>query len=498
MGDNPKTSYPLIMAESKGLLNNLFWKFSERTAAQLVSLVVSIVLARLLMPSDYGAIAMVTVFITLAQVLVDGGFSGALIQKKNADKLDFSTVLFFVLTVSLLLYVVIWFAAPYISRFYGKGYEILTPVFRVLGVQIIIYGVNSVQQAYVSREMMFRKFFFSTLVGTVISAVVGLSMAYAGYGIWALVAQQLTMSLVNTLTLFMITRKLPALAFSWERLKALLSYGIKLFGANVLISFYQELRALIIGKLYSAADLAFFDKGKVFPNMLVMNINSSIGAVLFPKISQQQDDLAKVKQTTRNSIRFSSYILSPMMLGLAAIAEPFVRLLLTEKWLPCVPLLQVFCITYLFMPIHTANMQAIKAIGKSGIILTLEIIKKSVELITLLLVMHMGVMAIAVNMAILNFLFTFVNAYPNVKYLGYSFKEQISDVFANFFIAGLMAIIVYLATKLPLSDVIVLLIAIGAGVLIYAGMSIITKNSEFYYALHLVRNKLYAFKNIHQ
>ncbi len=478
------------MAESKGLLNNLFWKFAERTAAQLVSLVVSIVLARLLMPSDYGAIAMVMVFITLAQVLVDGGFSGALIQKKNADKLDFSTVLYFVVAVSIFLYIVIWFAAPYISDFYGEGYEILTPVFRVLGIQIIIYGVNSVQQAYVSRQMMFRKFFFSTLVGTVISAIVGLSMAYGGLGVWALVGQQLTMSFVNTLTLFLITRKLPGLAFSWVRLKGLLSYGIKLFGANVLISFYQELRALIIGKLYSSADLAYFDKGKVFPNMLVTNINSSIGAVLFPKMSQQQDDLVRVKQTMRNSIRYSSYILSPLMMGLAAIAEPFIRLLLTEKWLPCVPLLQILCISYLFMPIHTANMQAIKAVGKSGIILTLEIIKKSVELITLLLVMRMGVMAITLNMAILSLLFTFVNAYPNVKYLGYSFKEQVSDVFPNFFMASLMALIVYLTTKFPFNDVVVLILGIIIGGVVYIGISFLTKNKEFKFTYNLIKEKL--------
>ena len=480
------------MAESKGLLNNLAWKFSERVASQLVSLVVSIVLARLLMPSDYGAIAMVTVFITLAQVFVDGGFSGALIQKKNADKLDFSTVLYFVLAVSLVLYIIIYFAAPYISAFYGEGYEILTPVLRVLGIQIIIYGANSVQQAYVSRMMLFRKFFFSTLTGTIISAIVGLTMAYNGYGVWALVGQQLTMTAINTVTLFLITRKLPMLAFSWGRLKGLLSYGIKLFVSNALIAFYQELRALIIGKLYSSSDLAYFDKGKVFPNMLVMNINSSIGAVLFPKISQQQDDLAKVKQTTRNSIRFSSYILSPMMIGLAAVSEPFIRLLLTEKWLPCVPLLRVFCITYLFMPIHTANMQAIKAIGKSGIILTLEIIKKSIELITLLLVMRIGVMAIAINMAVLNFLFTFINAYPNVRYLGYSFKEQMSDVFPNFLIAGLMGIVVFFITKLPLHDALILVIGVLVGIVIYIGISMIRKNSEFEFARNLAIKKIYS------
>lgn len=475
------------MAESKGLLSNLFWKFSERIASQLVSLVVSIILARLLMPSDYGAIAMVTVFITLAQVLVEGGFSGALIQKKNADRLDFSSVFYFVLAISVLLYVILFVLAPYIAGFYGEGYEILTPVFRVLGVQVIIFGANSVQQAYVSREMMFRKFFYSTLVGTIVSAVVGLTMAYRGYGVWALVAQQLTMSAVNTLALFLVTRKLPSLAFSWIRLKSLLKYGINLFGANFLIAFYQEFRSLIIGKLYSAADLAFFDKGKVFPNLIVTNVNSSIGAVLFPKISQQQDNLSQVKQTTRYSIRFSSYIMSPLMLGLAAVAEPFIRLLLTDKWIPCVPLLRVLCVCYMFMPIHTANIQATKAIGRSDIVLKLEIIKKSIELVSLLLVMRISVMAIAINMAVLNFVFIFINVFPNIKWLGYSFKEQMSDILPNLLVSFMMACVVFLVASCPMNDWFRLIIGVLVGFSFFVGVSVISKNKEFNYIVSLLK-----------
>ena len=459
------------MANSGGLLSNLAWKFGERVSSQLVTLVVSIVLARILMPSDYGAIAMVTVFITLAQVLVEGGFSGALIQKKNADSLDFSTVLFFVLGFSVILYIVLYFAAPYISSFYGKGYEILTPVFRVLGIQVIIFGVNSVQQAYVSRKMMFRKFFYATLSGTVCSAAVGLSMAYLGYGVWSLVGQQLTMNIVNTVTLFLVTRKLPVLSFSWTRLKGLLDYGIKLFASNVLIAIYQELRALIIGKLYTASDLAFYDKGRSFPNLVVSNINSSIGAVLFPKISQQQDDLVSVKQTTRNSIRFSSFLMSPLMLGLAAIAEPFIRVLLTEKWGPCVPLLQIFCIVYLFQPIHTANMQAIKAIGRSDVYLWLEIIKKVLELVVLLLVMKMGVRAIVISMAVLTTLFTFVNAWPNTRLIHYSFGEQMKDILPSIGIALGMAGIVFLIGFLPMNEWLLLLTQIFSGAFFYILLS---------------------------
>ena len=467
------------MANSSGLITNLAWKFGERVSSQLVSLVVSIVLARILMPSDYGAIAMVTVFIALAQVFVEGGFSGALIQKKEADRLDFSTVFYFVLAFSLVIYVAIFFMAPYISLFYGKGYEVLTPVFRVLGIQIIIFGVNSVQQAYVSREMMFRKFFYATLAGTIVSAVIGLSMAYLGYGVWALVGQQLSMTIVNTITLFLVTRKLPVLSFSWQRLKQLLSYGIKLFASNVLITIYQELRALIIGKLYTPSDLAFYDKGKSFPSLVVTNINSSIGAVLFPKISKEQDDINQVKQTTRNSIRFSAFLMSPMMLGLAAVAEPFIRLLLTEKWVPCVPLLQIFCVVFLFQPIHTANMQAIKAIGRSDIYLWLEIIKKIVELIVLLLVMRIGVTAIVVSMAILTTLFTFVNAYPNARLINYSFGEQMKDIIPSIGGSLIMAACIYLISFLPLTDWSMLLIQIPLGAIIYIFLSKAFKIKEF-------------------
>ena len=369
-------------------LTNLFWKFSERTAAQMVSLVVSIVLARILNPSDYGSVAMVMVFVSLASVLVEGGFSSALIQKKDADKLDFSTVFYFSLVFSIFLYLVLFFIAPYISQFYGEGYEILTPVLRVIGFQIIIYGVNSVQQAYVSRKMMFKKFFWSTLIGTILSAIVGLTMAYLGYGIWALVGQQLTMVVTNTVVLYIVTRKLPGLMFSFNRLKGLFGYGVNILGTSILINLFLNIRSLIIGKLYSAKDLAYFDRGNQLPSLLVTNVDYSIAAVLFPKMSQEQDDKSRIKQTCRNSIRFSSFVMMPLMMGMIVCAEPMIRVILTDKWIDTVPYVQLFCITYMFYPMHTANMQAIKAIGKSGMYLTLEIIKKIIEVVCLLSLIH--------------------------------------------------------------------------------------------------------------
>lgn len=476
------------------LLSNLSWKFAERIASQAVSFVVSIVLARILAPSDYGAIAMVMIFVTLANVIVEGGFSSALIQKKDADKLDFSTVFYFSLVFSIVLYAILYIAAPSISRFYGSGYEVLTPVLRIIGIQVIIYAVNSVQQAYVSKKMMFQKFFWSTLVGTIVSAILGLVMAYSGCGIWALVGQQLSMTVTNVLVLYIVTRKLPGLMFSFERLKGLFNYGAKILGASLLVSLFLDLRSLIIGKLYSAKDLAFFDRGRQFPNLIVVNVNSSVGAVLFPKMSEQQDDTQKIKETCRMSIRFSSFVMMPLMMGLAACGEPLIRLLLTDKWIDCVPFLQLFCIIYMFYPMHTANMQAIKALGHSGTFLKLEFLKKIIELICLVLVMKISVIAIAVNMAILTTLFTFINAFPNIKYLNYSFVEQMKDIVPPIVMSTIMGVSVFLVGKLlAFSDYFNLLVQIIVGISIYVTLSILTKNTEMKFILKLLfKNKLHG------
>lgn len=476
------------------LLSSLSWKFAERIASQAVSFVVSIVLARILAPSDYGAIAMVMIFVTLANVIVEGGFSSALIQKKNADKLDFSTVFYFSLVFSIVLYAILYVAAPSISRFYGDGYEVLTPVLRVIGIQVVIYAVNSVQQAYVSKKMMFQKFFWSTLVGTIVSAILGLVMAYRGCGIWSLVGQQLSMTVTNVLVLYIVTKKLPGLMFSFERLKSLFNYGAKILGASLLVSLFLDLRSLIIGKLYSAKDLAFFDRGRQFPNLIVVNVNSSVGAVLFPKMSEEQDDTKRIKETCRMSIRFSSFVMMPLMMGLAACGEPLIRLLLTDKWIDCVPFLQLFCIIYMFYPIHTANMQAIKALGHSGTFLKLELLKKIIEIICLVLVMKISVIAIAVNMAVLTTLFTFINAFPNIKYLNYSFIEQMKDIAPPIAMSTIMAVSVYcLGQMLSFPDYFDLLIQIVVGISIYVTLSILTKNAEMKFILKLLfKSKLHG------
>lgn len=471
------------------LLSNLVWKFSERMLSQIIKLVIAIILARILDPRDYGLVGMVTVFIALSYVFIDGGFNNALIQKKNADALDFSTVLYFSISCSLVIYAILFFSAPYIAAFYGDGYAELTPILRVFGLQVVIYSMNSVQQAYVAKRMMFKKFFFATTWGTVISGAIGLYMAYNGYGVWALVWQGIMAALIELVALYLMTRKRPLLAFSLERLKGLFRYGVNIFASYFLISAWTEIWSLVIGKLYTPQALAYYTKGRAYPSLVVTNINSSIGAVLFPKISMDQNDLAKVKATARLSIRFSAYVMFPVMLGLAAVAEPLVRLLLTDKWLPCVPLLQWFCVFYLFHPIHTANIQVIKAIGRSDIFLKLEVFKKVIEVLTFLAVMTISVEAIVISMAVLATLFTYVNAFPNKKLIGYSFREQFTDVAPPLLMVAVMVAAMFSVRLFVSNDLLLLLMQIAVGLTVYGALSCLTKNKEYQYILHTIKSR---------
>lgn len=378
--------------ESNNVLKNFIWCFAERCGAQLVTFIVSIVLARILAPEDYGKIALITVFTTILQVFVDSGLGTALIQKKNADELDFSSVFYFNFVVCIILYIGMFLAAPFIAQFYND--LSLTPIIRVISLTIIISGVKGIQQSYVSKNMLFKRFFYSTLGGTVFSAALGIGMAWAGAGVWAIVAQQLSNTAIDTLILWITVKWRPKKMFSWKRLKSLLSFGWKMLVSSLLETVYTNIRSLIIGKMYSSSDLAFYNQGDKLPNVIVNNINTSIDSVLLPTLSKEQDDKERVKNMTRRAIKVSTYIMSPLMMGLAFCATPIVEIVLTEKWLPCVPFLQIFCITYMFFPIHTANLNAIKAMGRSDLFLKLEIAKKIIGTVLLVSTMWFGVRVI--------------------------------------------------------------------------------------------------------
>ena len=472
------------MHNSKSVLTNLFWRFAERCGAQGVAFVVQIVLARLLAPEVYGTIALVTVFITILQVFVDSGLGNALIQKKNADDIDFSTVFYFNMMICLALYLLMFFTAPFIASFYDDVE--LTPVVRVLSLTLVISGVKNVQQAYVSRTMQFKRFFYATLGGTIGAAFIGILMAYKGYGVWSLVAQQIFNATVDTCVLWITVKWRPKFVFSFERLKGLFGFGWKLLISALIDTVYTNIRQLIIGKLYTSSDLAQYNRGRQFPYLFVTNINTSIDSVLLPTMSAEQDDKERVKAMTRRAIKTSTYVMAPLMMGLAFVGTPLVRLLLTEKWLPCVFFMRIFCITFMFYPIHTANLNAIKAMGRSDMFLRLEVIKKIVGLAALFSTIWISVEAMAYSLLVTSALSQIINAAPNKRLLNYGYLEQLKDILPSILLAIVMGACVYTVSFLGFRDIFTLIIQVVIGAIIYLLGSKILRLDSFEYLWNIV------------
>lgn len=459
----------------------LAWTYAERVLAQLISLVVTVILARLIKPEEYGIVAIVTVFIALADTFAVNGLGNALIQKKDADHLDFSSVFFFNLFFSTVLYAILYFAAGPIAAFYENG--LLVPALRVMALSIPIAAVNSVQQAYVSKRMEFRRFFFATLAGTLISAVVGIIMAYSGFGVWALIAQYMTNTVIDTLVLWFAVRWRPRPEYSWKRMRRLYSYGWKVLATSLLINIYGNIQDLIIGKKFSASDLAYSNKGRQFPSLIASNINTSISKVLFPAVAEVQDDRGRVLLLTRRAISVGTYILSPVLIGLAAVAEAFVDVILTEKWLPCVPYLRIMCLVFWLQPIQTASIQAMKALGESGLYLRLEILKKLGGVMILLYTVFCckSVMAIIIGSLAAELFSTIMNVPANKKLLRYSYRDQAKDVIFPLLMSSAMALAVIPIGRMMINSALKLLIQAAVGGTVYVILSIMLKNDSYLY-----------------
>lgn len=482
----------LAMPTAKIVTTNFFWRFFERCGAQFVAFFVSIILARLLDPAVYGEIALIMVFTCILQVFVDCGLGSALIQKKNADDLDFSSVFYFNIAVCLAMYGIMFVAAPFIADFYHIPH--LTPVIRVLSLTLIVSGVRNIQQSYVSKNLIFKKFFIATIGATFGSAVVGVAMAYMDYGVWALVGQQLSNVILGTIILWATVDWRPKLIFSLQRLKGLFNYGWKLLASALLDVGYNQLRQLIIGRIYTAKDLAFYNQGNLLPNVIVSNINVSIDSVLLPAMSAEQDDKNRVRAMTRRAIGISTYIMMPMMMGLAVCAESLVRLVLTEKWLPCVPFLRIFCFSFAFWPVHTANLNAIKALGRSDLFLKLEIVKKIVGIIAILSTMRISVMAMAYSLLVTSVLSQVINSWPNKKLLNYNYLAQLKDMFPQITLSCIMGGCVYGIQFIGFNDVLNLTLQIIAGIFVYTLLSKFFKIESFNYIFNTI-SKMIKRKN---
>ena len=395
------------MITGNKIVSSFIWKLLERFSSQAVSLMVTIILARLLLPSEFGIVAIITVFIELANVIIDGGLNTALIQKKEADNLDFSTILYFSLALSFALYIILFFAAPHIASFYDN--TILTPVLRVLSINLFFNTINAIQRAFIAKNMLFNKLFYCNLAAIMTSGCVGTIMAYGGWGVWALVFQQIANQFILTVVMWFTVKWRPILRFSMERFKGLFDYGWKIFLTNLIIAIYENARSLIIGKIYHPSTLAFFDRGKQIPSLAITNFSVSLQTILLPAFSDIQDDKMHVRQLMTHSIKLVNAIILPVLVCLAVSAKPLVILLLTEKWLPAVPFLQIFCVAYMLIPIQSANMSAIKALGYSNITLKIELLKKFIETIILIVSFLINAYAVAWGIVLYNFISIAIN-----------------------------------------------------------------------------------------
>lgn len=469
----------------KTIISNMLWRLAERCGAQGVSFIVSLILARLLLPEAYGVISLITVFTSILNLFIDSGFKNALIQKKDADQLDYSTVFYFNIVMGVLLYGIMFAAAPLIADFYDRPY--MVPYIRAMALTLILGGINGVQQAVVARRMQFKRFFYATLTGTVISAVVGISMAYMGTGVWALITQRLVNQAIDTVFLWYTVRWRPSLRFSMKRLKPMFGYGSKLLLSSFANTLMGNLTGLIVGKIYTAELLAYYDKGKNIPNLVVQNLQAAVQSVLFPVIAGNQNQKEEVKKILRKSIMTSTYCIFPCMTGIAVCAEPLVRLLYTEKWIAMVPYLQLWCFCFAFYLWHTANLQVIQALGRSDIFLKIEIIKQFLSLGGILLSAPFGVLAMLTATCIVAVISLYINARPNVRLAGYGFWEQIKDVSPIICLNLLMGIAVYLVGCIAMPDMIKLIVQILTGAAIYIGGSFVIKLEIFNYLFETVK-----------
>lgn len=463
----------------KKVYSGFAWKFGERISTQGISFIVQIILARLLLPEQYGIIALVNIFVVFADVFVVSGFCSSLIQKKNADEKDFSTLFYCSFVISILIYIAIFLSSSYIASFFNAPE--LKNILRVYTIAIILYSYNSIQQAYVSRHLIFKKNFFANIAGNFISGVLGITAALQGYGVWALVIQFLTNIIVNIIVLSFIIDWHPKLLFSFDRAKVLLNYGSKIFFADLLNTICQEIRQLLIGKYYAKSDLALFNRGVSFANLFSNNIERTISSVLFPTMSNFSDNPEKIKYLTRLSMRTTSYIMFFFMTMFALIAEPLIRLLLTEKWMGSVVFLRIMCVSSMLSIISNANMQAIKAIGRSDILLKLEFKKKPMLLLLILISVNINVLAIAITMPIYSLYAALVNLKPNNNLLNYSIKEQMKDLTPAALMAFSMALLCLPFTFIRMNGIVSILIIMTLCIFIYLSLSILFKVESYFF-----------------
>lgn len=472
------------------IVKSLIWKLSEGFGVQGITFVISLLLARLLTPEDYGVISMTTIFITLSNVLIQSGLSASILQKKEPDALDFSTSLIATFVVSIMIYCLLIMFSPQISDFFNM--PLLSPVLRVLAFKIIIDAFFSIINAYASKTLQYNKSFFSSTTASLVSGIVGIVMALNGLGVWSLVVQQLLKSLLSCVLLTILLRWIPKWKFSFMRLKTLLQYGTNILLSDLINNIFLNIRTILIGKFFTSSDLGIYNRGRQFPQFIMTNVNDAIQSVMFVAYSNQQDNRDTLKQMTRKSMKISSFIIFPMMIGLAVLARPLILLILTETWSDSIIFIQITSLSFMLMPIHTTNLQVIKATGNSKLILKLELVRKIIELFVLMISFKFGLITIALGELLTTVISLIINLNPNKRIISYGLREQLEDFMPSIICSFLMGMIIYPIQIIIDNKLLIIIISILIGVLFYIFINFIFNRKTMQYAIKTMKE----FKSI--
>ena len=467
------------------IINSFIWRFMERAFAQGMGFLVQIILARILMPQDFASLAIIVAVTNYALILVQSGLSTAIIQKEDVDDLDISTLMVSSLAVALILYVFIFFAAPYIADYYGL--TVLKYALRVLGVILFLNAINAIQLAILQRTMQFKKLFFRSMIAVPIAGVVGITMAYMGYGVWALVAHNVVNIFV--LVICLISEFHFDFHFSWKRAKKLYTFSGKIMLASLVSGLYDTIRTMTIGRKYTSDELAFYDKAYTYSLYAVTTVGYSISSVILPVLSRQQTNVLSLKNTSRKAIQLSTFFMFPLLLGIVAIAKPLVSVVLTDKWIDCVPFLMLFCILRLPECMITIDKQAYYALGKSGICLRYEIGLCIFNLLALIFTLRYGIFYIAVGAVIVQLVAGVTIFCISSATYGYKLKERITDIAKPLFNSSIMAIIVWFIQKNCFESLWMLIVQVLVGIVIYILLAFFTKDTN----LIIVSKLLFGF-----
>lgn len=470
------------------VVSSILWKVLERSSTQVVQFAVQIALARLLLPDDFGTIGIIMVFINLAAVFINGGLSTALIQKRHVGDMEYSTVFYISLSMSIVLNAILYGSAPVISQYFAMGE--LEAMLRVLSFSLVLGVFIALQQAFVARTMMFRKLFYSGFVSAVLSGILGILLAYAGYGVWALVMQHILSQCVLFGILWFTVPWRPKFLFSYEDARVLFSFGWKVLVINLLNSLNENFRTFVIGKRYTQEMLGYYSRGKTIPQIIINNITVSVQSVMLPTMSSYQDDIISAKSVLRRTVKMSAYFVFPMMLGMVAIADSLIVVLLTEKWLASVPFIRVFSLVYLIYPVNTANLQAITSLGRSDILLRLEVLKKLISVLLLVFAVAVfdSTIAVAWSLLLSAMSATLISMYPVSQLLNYRYSEQFIDILPSLALSVVMGALIQIVRLFELVPLITMVSQIMLGCVIYLGASVVLKLEAYGYVSRVIQD----------